>query len=138
MRTLILLALVGCGTSMATSPSHAIVWSDGHSDSPGVPAPVVCNDVVSHPCPWLLYTHTLVLVGDEATWTDASGGTNDIGRAAADYPDVVEMVPGMVFPDRGDDGGLRHTFTLQGHEADVTWTLFNVAGHTTFHLTVQP
>lgn len=116
----------------------------GASDSPGVPDPVACTDVISHPCPFVLYTHTLVLDGHQATWTDASGGTDQAGVAAEDRLPWVDTVTSgedgsLTFDQRGDDGGLRHEFTLapdgeDGFAADVTWNLFTVAGATTFHL----
>lgn len=127
---------------------HTVAWSVGASDSPGVPDPVVCTDVVSHPCPWLLYTHALAVENGEVRWTDASGGANDIGVDASAYPDVVEAITvgdvgDLDLPMRGDDGGLRRAFVLAptpegGWEGNATWALFNVAGSTTFHVSVAP
>lgn len=150
------IVLAACGDDARPNPVRSITWSTGTSDSPGVPAPVICTDIVSHPCPWLLYTKTAIV--DEAahtfTWTDASGGANDIGVDASAYPDVVEnmvtsasastLIIGTIkLPQRGDDGGLRHALALTptadgGWAGDVTWTLFTVAGNTTFHLVVEP
>lgn len=150
MRASLAVVLLGACAATASPPAgpNAVAWSDGRSDSAGVPDPVVCTDVVSHPCPWLLYTGRLVVDGAQATWTDASGGVNDIGVDASAYADVVEQPAvgedgSLSFPLRGDDGGLRHAFVLHrtacgGWEADVSWSLFNVAGVTTFHLSVAP
>lgn len=147
MRSLAIL-LVGCAASPHPSNgTHSASWSDGASDSPGVPDPVICTDVVSHPCPWLVYTGELLVSGTTVTWTAASGGANDIGVDASAEPDVVEVARqadgGLQLPSRGDDGGLRESFVLHptacgGWQADVTWLLFNVAGKTTFHLEVTP
>lgn len=121
----------------------AVTWSMvGDSDSRGVPDPVQCTETISHPCPFLLYTRTLVLEHTRATWKDATGGVDEAGVQAEDrlpWIDDVSFENGeLVIPERGDDGGLRRLATLQqtptGYEGDVAWTLFTVAGTTTFHV----
>lgn len=119
-----------------------VTWSmSGTSDSRGVPDPVQCTETISHPCPFLLYTRTLRLEGARAIWMDATGGTDEAGVAAEDrqpWVDTVTFDGGLALPDRGDDGGLRHAVTLtsapDGYEGNVAWTLFTVAGTTTFHV----
>lgn len=144
----------GCAVEQPTtahgppSDAYAVTWSDGHSDSPGVPGPVVCTDLISHPCPFRLYTTTLTLDPgtDSITWGDAMGGSNANGVAAEDLPPIEDAdalaVDGNLFiASGGDDGGLHYDATLSaqtggGWDGDITWALFNVAGKTTFHVTI--
>lgn len=145
MRALFLVALVA---SCTTTPSnvHPIQWSAGTSDSIGEPDPIACGQTVSHPCPWLLFTTTLgIELGHDGTatltWGDATGGTDPNGLDASHRGELVEAVDLnagglLVLPSRGDDGGLRRATTLPLDGGDITWTLFNVAGNTTFHLQI--
>ena len=146
------LAAAGCATrggSMTAAGDH-ITWSTGHSDSPGVPAPVVCTTEISHPCPFLLYTTTFAVDADSSTitWGDPMGGVDAAGYTAEHRGPVAESVMvdpttgNVELPQHGDDGGFRHAATLilmpgGGYEGDITWTLFTVAGNTTFHVTVN-
>lgn len=133
------------GASCVDHLTLDVMWSaSGTSDSRGVPDPVVCTDTISHPCPFLLYTQTLFVAHTRAVWKDATGGTDEAGVKAEDRPawvDEVSFVDGaIVIPQRGDDGGLRHeavlTPTSTGYEGEIAWTLFTVAGTTTFHVTL--
>ena len=132
------------------TPTHAITWSQGRSDSPGVPGPVVCTTEISHPCPFLLYTTTFVVDTDTSTitWGDPTGGVGDNGftaeqRGPVTEPVTVDLATGDVtLVMHGDDGGLRHTAIIthtsnEGYEGDITWTLDTIAGNTTFHLQVN-
>lgn len=122
-----------------------VTWSMvGTSDSRGVPDPVQCTDVISHPCPFLLYTRTLSIAGTRGTWTDATGGKDEAGVLAENrlpWIDELAIGPdGITVPQRGDDGGLRHEAVLaktrSGYEGDVAWNLFTVAGTTRFHVEI--
>lgn len=126
--------------------THAISWSLGTTTgSVNGPMTTACGDVISHPCPWLLWTTTLDidLVAGTATWGNAIGGHDVNGFPAEHRGDFVEPITidpvtgGAQTPQRGDDGGLRHVITFIGNDIAITWTLFNVAGDTTFHLTRQ-
>ena len=146
------LAAAGCATrgGSVTAAGDHITWSTGHSDSPGVPAPVVCTTEISHPCPFLLYTTTFAVDADSSTitWGDPMGGVGDNGFTAEQRGAVTEAVAidqatgDITLPMHGDDGGLRHTATIilaadGGYEGDITWTLVTVAGSTTFHVKVD-
>lgn len=145
----------GCATeppNIAHGPPsnvYDVAWSSGHSDSPGVPAPIDCTELISHPCPFRLYTTTLTVNFNTGSiaWGDATGGSNANGVSAADLPPIVDASAytangDLSIADGGDDGGLRYTTTLGtiggGWEGDITWALFNVAGRTTFHATIVP
>lgn len=164
MQTLILMfAATAC--TVATSPTTdapvtptnvwTVTWSDsGKSDSPGVPDPVLCTAVIYHPCPFLLYTQQVTIDADQTPleagkmlleWSHAAGGADFNGRPAEQQPPVYEdATPAgdtLVLKDIGDGAGDRHEATLTkntdgAYEGDVTWSLFTVAGHTTWHLVI--
>ena len=155
-RLMVLVLVTACGMQGPSATPDAaggpgtyrVTWSDGHSDSPGVPAPVVCTTTISHPCPLQLYEHELIIAADGTlTWTDGSGGADDNGVSAADKGPIVEQ-PGtalapqgsIILAMHGDDGGLRHAAVLAptdgGFSGDVVWTLDTVAGNTSFHVVV--
>lgn len=129
------------GAQCVTSLRLDVTWSlDGESTSLGA---IECTDVISHPCPFLLYTHTLKCDGVRCSWMDATGGTDQAGVRAEDrlpWDDTATVGAdgSITFGQRGDDGGLRHEFVLArtdtGYAGDATWNLFTVAGATTFHI----
>lgn len=141
-------------TPNATDPDpnvYAVTWShSGRSDSRGVPDPVMCTTTISHPCPFLLYTTTLTIAPDGSTftWGDAHGGTDGAGVTAEHRlpwvdPQMFDADGAIDLEERGDDGGLRHLAHLAptadgGWAGSVTWSLFTVAGNTTFEVTISP
>ena len=134
-----------CDADPASCQEYAVTWATvGMSDSPGVPDPVVCTDEASHPCPFLLYTHTLLLGEASVTWTDASGALDASGVPVENRKPWIDETTiddeGITLPLRGDDAGLRREARLvktsTGYEGYVSWTLFNVAGTTSFHVEI--
>jgi hypothetical protein len=142
--TLLVLAMFGCTTTPGNA--HPIHWSTGKSDSSGVTDPVVCGDVISRPCPFVLFATTLWIdemsTAATLTWGDATGGTTPNGVPAENLPTYVEgatvdAAGNLELKQRGDEGGLRSAATLSPTGGDITWLLLTVAGHTTFHLTID-
>ncbi len=106
-------------------------------------AVVVCDHVVSHPCPYLAFTTRLGIEGDEVVFGSATGGSSYTGIPAENMvpsrdPLEIDDAGDLIMPERGDDGGLRHAWALHetetGYVGDVQYTLFNVPGWTTFHV----
>lgn len=107
---------------------------------------VECGEVVSHPCPWIMFTTRLLVDGDALMFGSATGGSDVNGVPAANRdPDVealsLDGLDGLelTFKQRGDDGGLRHAWRLlptdDGYAGDVDYFLFTVAGWTRFRVT---
>lgn len=152
-----MLAFTGCAADAPADPNvYDVVWSDGHSDSPGVTGSVACTDVVAHPCALRLYATELrvdpTVDGQvESTWIEWGGfeaGSDANGKPTAELtpPEDVDAVRPQGYlsiSHGGDESGLRYDALLAardggGWEGDVTWALFTVAGKTTFHVTITP
>lgn len=148
---MIRLAFVLLSACAVETPTHSVTWSaTGMSDSRGEPDPIMCTSLISHPCPIMLYMRRLDVTAATTPgsvnlrWWGGTGGADFNGRTAEDELPIVEVAleadGALALTDRGDDGGLRHMATLapaaDGWEGDLAWSLFNVAGHTTFHVTI--
>ena len=143
-----------CGDNLpepvtSTSSVYDVTWAwAGRSDSPGVPGPVDCTALISHPCAFVMYARRLTLAedGTSITWDRGYGGADANGVPASQRapwidPQMFTTSDALVLDERGDDSGLRHAAELaplagDGWEGDVTWSLFTVAGNTTFHVVI--
>jgi hypothetical protein len=150
---LVLGCVAGCVESPAVvarvaQPGDELVahWSAGVNSLCADCAPravVLCDHVVSHPCPYLAFTTRLGIEGDEVVFGSATGGATITGIPAENMvpsrdPLELDDAGDMLLPQRGDDGGLRHPWMLHptatGYVGDLEYTLDNVAGWTTFHV----
>lgn len=161
MRTLIVAFLLSaCAASSPPSSTaqpapiagpHEVQWDRVGRNVDGIAGErdVDCTTLISHPCPFITYTRRVTLGPSfSLTWDDATGGTDGAGVSAerrAPWVDELQLDAdgALVIAERGDDGGLRHEAHLAaapdgGWGGDVEWSLFTVAGETTFHVEVLP
>lgn len=132
----------------------SVRWSTGSNvDGINEPSTVTCTDVISHPCPFVLYTHEVDIAADGAgmSWNHGSGAVDANGVAIETHLPWLDAITiaddgSIAVVSRGDDGGLRYDSTFKPYSADVdgaggynseiTWLLFNVAGETHFDVSL--
>jgi hypothetical protein len=99
-----------------------------------------------------MYAHLVTLwPGDsgtvDVTWWAADGANDSNGVDISQRAPVVEVATvrdgALVLAEHGDDSGERRESHLVptrdgGYVGDVTWTLFTVAGDTTWHVDIAP
>lgn len=116
-------------------PTHAAAWT----------TTVDCGVMIAHPCPYMTFA-TLATFYETTTdklaitwWAIAGAADDGPDEELATFSDTGDIL----LIERGDSSGERMASTLtyfpdaDRYVGDVPWLLYNIAGMTTFHLTID-